>query len=146
MTTDTVKQLITTYLGHMAENLNLDTLTEEKVVLPLANKLGINHYQVFVCQFLQDQDSELAFLFVYINSPDRLIAHKLFNLVNDLAWYFTKQGKEILPAIIPVLIYDGQEDFEPETLKKLYSSPERAPQFFFEFIDLKHNVYSLVGE
>jgi hypothetical protein len=134
----TARELVKTYLAHIAQRLDLQTLTHIELTLPLAHKLGINSYQVFTCNFLQDPGSLLAFLFVYLQEPDRIIAHKLFNLVNDLSWYFTKQQVEIPPAIIPVLIYDGDQDFEPQTLKQIYSIPERAPEFYFEYIDLKN--------
>ncbi len=146
MTRETAIQLINTYLDHIAVNLDLDTLAEEKADLPLAGKLGINQYQVFLCSFKQDKISQLAFLFVYINEPDRIIAHKLFNLVSDLSWYFTKQEMEILPSVIPVLIYNGDQDFEPQSLKQIYTSPERAPQFYFEYINLKNHYNTLIGQ
>ena len=146
MTKEIVKELILTYLDHIAPRLDLDTLAEEKALLLLAQKLQITNYQVFTCRFRKEPKSLLAFLFVYLTEPDGIIAHKMFNLVNDLSWYFTQKGVEVMPAIVPVLIYDGQEDFEPKTLKQIYTTPERAPQFYFEYIDLKNKFNIVIGE
>ena len=144
MDAKTARDLITSYLDHIAQNLNLDTLKEELATLQVAQKLDIKHYQIFTCQFLNEPESELAFLFVYIDTPDRIIAHKLFNLVGDLSWHFSK--RDIMPSIIPVLIYNGDPDFEPHSLKQIYTAPERAPEFYFEFINLKKRINYVIGE
>ncbi len=146
MTVETARELINLYLAHIATKVDLDTLSDEHATLPLAKKLGIEQYQTFISKFKEDPESELAFLFVYLTVPDKIIAHRLFNLVNDLSWYFTKQEKHVPPSIIPILIYNGTEDFEPQSLKKIYTNPERAPEFYFEFIDLNKHLYSLIGE
>ncbi len=146
MNSKTARDLIITYLDHIAQNLNMDSLKEEQATLAVAQKLDVKHYQVFTCQFLNEPESELAFLFVYIDSPDRIIAHKLFNLIADLSWHFSRQQRDIMPSVIPVLIYNGDQDFEPQSLKQIYTSPERAPEFYFEFINLKKHINYVIGD
>ncbi len=145
MTKQTAAGLIATYLDHIAQTIDLDSLKEIEFISKTIEKLKIDAYQIFQANYKNDPNSLALFVFTYLQAPDELIPHKLLNLTNELAWYYANNPQmEALPAIFPVVLYNGQKEWTPRNVKELYSKQLNMPDFFFEFIDLQRGIVQTI--
>ncbi len=143
MNADVVKVLIDTYLTQWSELLDLSTL--KKVDIEAGDKLASElAYEFYEAGYAGDPASLAVFCFVYLESPDDLIPHKLMSLTNEVAWHYSKSDVEALPSIVPVVLYNGEQEWVPKNLKEIYSSNQLIPGFYFEFIDLKRQFNTIV--
>ncbi len=138
MTKQLAAELISSYFSDLTNLINLDTLQEIKFSSKTIDKLQINAFQIFQASYIDEPDSIALFVFTYLDEPDELIPHKLLNLTNELSWHFANNPElSALPAIIPIVLYNGQTEWTPKNVKQLYSKQLNLPDFYFEFIDLQ---------
>ncbi len=145
MTKQTAAELISTYLDHIAKIIDLNSLQEIDFYTKTIEKLQIGAFQIFQASYRQDPGSRAVFVFTYLQTPDELIPHKLLNLTHELSWHFAKNPQmQALPAIFPVVLYNGQKQWTPRNVKQLYSKQINMPDFFFEFIDLQRGIVQTI--
>ncbi len=138
MTTQQAKELISIYFQEFISLLDIDSIQEVDFGHYVAEKLKIDHYQIFQVNYQEGQGQLAVFLLVYLEEPDEIIAHKLMNFANEIAWFYSKKDEiAALPAIFPVVLYNGVEEWTPKSIKQIYTVTDYMPEFHFEFIDLK---------
>ncbi len=143
MTAEVAKQITGFYLDHLAQVIDTGTFTEVHPGID-DSRLQMPPYQIFEAKYKNDPQSLAVFVFAYLNQPDELIAHKLMNLTNELAWLYSQKDLPALPAIFPVVLYDSPDEWVPKNIKELYTVSDNIPDFFFEFIDLQRSFVQTV--
>ncbi len=138
MTKQQVKDLTEIYFQELVPLLDMESIEEVDFGSYAAEKLKIDNFEIYQIKYKEGQGQLAVFLFVYLEEPDEIIAHKLMNFANEIAWFYSKKDEiAALPAIFPVLLYNGAEDWTPKSIKQIYTATDYMPEFHFEFIDLK---------
>ncbi len=105
---------------------------------------------IFSAKLKNHEAKFIVFLLEHKSYPDEFIYLQLLVYIVYILQNYKKEAKQ-LPIVIPIIIYNGTEDWEPKRLRDKISSFDETlkrfiPDFDVLFIDVKDLSFEMLGE